>query len=29
MRKGIKEEQVLHGEEAKQRKINWPNEQRK
>jgi hypothetical protein len=29
MRKGIKEEQVLHGEEAKQRRINWPNEQRK
>jgi hypothetical protein len=28
-RKGIKEEQGLYGEEAIQRRINWPSEQRK
>lgn len=29
MRKRIKEERVLHGEEAKQRRMNWSTEQRK
>jgi len=29
MRTGIKEERVLHGEEAKQRRTNWSTEQRK